>query len=414
MATHLSPLYKQIAPDSHANQVAFDASAQSCRIGRNAPEEGRPFSGVTAVSDFSAHAHRDDHNIMSGCTVIVTLTKPENRPFGVRPDDEQLHVLPHYVPDASPAEMGRMAKAGGFDILQKFDLPNRMREKPLKKCTKKKPKPYEEQVLEQARAAIIPQVDGLEDAGEEDEVPLRRVTRSSGVGVGVDPSAVSGAPYDVNAAASNSTPAAPSIDPSFSVGAQPETSGSFKMDEAKSAPDHPDVIPPNVVDKAYFTDDTTGGLAVALTHGSVFFECARLELHSTTTLKNPDRRRPTRIGLVFYQHKNLIYPDHGSKEWDKIYMLSHFQNYKAYLEGRTVPTGKRLESMRAAGFQFPKSIFVRKWGTNIRKMEPPKFNVFAPGDGSLPHMYWDPAARKKALKMKDNPEQNADQAEPSS
>ena len=30
---------------------------------------------------------------------MVTLLKPEDRPFGVIASDEQLHVLPHYMPD---------------------------------------------------------------------------------------------------------------------------------------------------------------------------------------------------------------------------------------------------------------------------------------------------------------------------
>ena len=85
MAKATLDTFEKAVPTAFHNMDAFTDVGNLCRI-PTGPKQ--PFAGCTCVSDYTAHPHTDFLNLKSGCTVLVSLGRPDGQP--------QYHVLPHY------------------------------------------------------------------------------------------------------------------------------------------------------------------------------------------------------------------------------------------------------------------------------------------------------------------------------
>ncbi|XP_074806802.1 methylcytosine dioxygenase TET2 isoform X2 [Natator depressus] len=288
LSTLMAPTYKKLAPDAYNNQIEYEHRAPECRLGL---KEGRPFSGVTACLDFCAHAHRDLHNMQNGSTLVCTLTREDNRETGQMPEDEQLHVLPLYkVSDVdefgSTEGQEQKKKNGSIQVLSSFRRKVRMLAEPVKTCRQKK--------LE-AKKAAAEKLSSLENSSsktEKDKSAAARHKQASSEAAG----------HAKQLAGLNHDRTTPQHGLNKTDSLNPEKAED--PDDVWSDSEHS------------FLDADIGGVAVAPSHGSILIECAKRELHATTPLKNPNRNHPTRISLVFYQHKSMNEPKHGLALWE--------------------------------------------------------------------------------------------------
>ena len=335
----VGPVYRRLAPDSANNMALFDNVAEDCRIGAAG---NKMFSGFTCVCDFCAHAHKDTNNMVGGATAVVTLLRPEDRDVR-EPEDQQYHVLPLYVPDCSQDELNANVAAGGLTILDKFKRTIAVRDTKKANCKRGRLNAERKRMLDgiakddqpSLPPKLIPQFDGNSTIGSED-------------GFASDSS------FNISA------------DSSFNTSADLDLTQGLDgaMEGMKIITHESDCL-------EAFDDPNIGGVAFALPHGSILVECAKQELHATTALRAPNRSEPHRIGLVFYQHKNLHHPSHGADEfqrkrairefrWAARYLKSHFlhlnydliQGLRAVAEGQLCAHRRQVEGDGGVGLRI--------------------------------------------------------------
>ena len=280
LATKIAPMYKVMAPNAFHNHIKGEPSvADECRIGWG---KERPFSGVTACLDFCAHNHKDIHNMDGGATVIVTLKKPSRGDSEwININDDQYHVLPGYSlfenTNFSVTANGMLddeKDEGSIQVLNKFPQKKRLRKSLVGSCKERK----------QESAALLASSKHARTSKSNQNVSY--------------PYFKTGNHADMNFSIMNQA-----NESSFSCESKKIVKHTNERDEV--------IYEFDSENEDAFENEKGTGIALALSHGSLLIECARLETHASTAINNPNRLNPSRLSLVFYQHKNLKKPSHG-------------------------------------------------------------------------------------------------------
>ena len=97
-------------------------------------------------------------------------------------------------------------------------------------------------------------------------------------------------------------------------------------------------------------------------------------------MKKPNRKKPTRIAVVLYQHKNLHFANHGYKEVAIRLMKKYKQRYHLWKKGKWLPTKGKLRNMRNFGFRFPDDQRIVPANTKMKniKIEKPDLSFLDP------------------------------------
>ena len=85
--------------------------------------------------------------------------------------------------------------------------------------------------------------------------------------------------------------------------------------------------------------------------------------------KQSFKHKPCRIGLVFYQHKNLHFANHGADKCRKKTEWREFRDYLKWLKGEWVMTSSQLHSRQKSGYVFPDNVAIIKYKDERSKPE---------------------------------------------
>ena len=105
-------------------------------------------------------------------------------------------------------------------------------------------------------------------------------------------------------------------------------------------------------------DHLHDGVAISLDHGSILIECAKTEWHATSAISNPDERDPSRVSLVYYQHRDLNQEGHGFEALRAAEAERQARRYEDIVAGKFRPTLNQLKKVGEAGFELPGQVDV--------------------------------------------------------